>query len=360
MDRACRNQTRWALAAAVIWATPILADSFFVNTLERKDTKITNYRNGQIEFSIDGRAKDPVPGDRVTRITLDDDAVFSKAEAAFADSRWAEAADGYKQALKNPSRPWLKDWILPRMGQAANSSGKFDVAVTAFILTAQRDPQEALKLRPNIPGNVAPALLAATASEIATAAGDGKLTAAQKQALLSLLLDVRRVQGDFVAAGQVGEQLLKITPADPSDPANAKMLADIHVGMSRLSLARKEYDKAIAEIQANAKLFTEPAQQVEAFYCLAAAQDGKLASPSPDQLKDLANDYMRVVAAARPTVEKRYIPECLFRVAEIQEKLGEAKLAASLYAEVATEYKDNTLAEKARERSERLGTKTGK
>ena len=352
---------RAAAISAVIWAIGLcpmaMADSIFTGSIERKDVKILAYRNGYIEFSISGRAVDPVPAEKVSRIVVDDEPAFTAAEKAFVGGKWADAAVGYQKAIKTSTKAWLKDWSLPRMVQAGDSAGRVDIAVSGFVQLIQKDPQQ-VKARPKVPADADVAMLKSAADDLNKAAANGALSNVQKQAILSLLLDVTRAQGDLTGAGKVGEQLLKISNLDPADPANAAVLADVHLGMARLALAQKDYAKAANEIRANKTLFTEPSQQAEAFYCLALVKDAQAGEkPSAQAMKDIVIEYLRAAGVSRLTPEKRHLPECLVRVAQIQEQLGDLKSAGDLYAEVAGEYKDSPLAAKAKADSDRINAK---
>lgn len=337
-----------------------IADSIFVGTLERKDVKVQNFRNGAIEFTIAGRAVEPVAADRISRLVLDDDAPFTSAEQAFAEGKFAAAADAYQAVFKSTSRPWAKDWILPRQLEAANEAGRVDIAASAFVQLASRDLGAALRNRPAIRDGTDAKQLTATAAELTKASAASAASPAQQQAVLGLLLDVHRARGDMAGATKVAEQLLKAAPGDLSDPAVSRVQADIRLSVAKLALAQKDYAGAINQIEPNRQLFIDASQQADAFYCLAQARDAQAgAAGSPDLLKDIAIDYMRVVAISRQTPEKRYVPESLTRVAEIQEKLGELKKAAGLYGEVATDYKSSPVAANAATQQQRLKEKLG-
>ncbi len=345
-------------AAGMLLSGMAMADSVFVGTLERKDVKIRSYRNGVIEFTIAGRAVDPVPADRVTRIAVDDEPEFSKADQAFAEEDYAAAADGYSAALKTTTKPWLKDWILPRFLQAANRAGRLDLATTAFVQLAGKDLKAAMQAVPAVGENADARQLSAAAAELKRAASSGGNTSA-RQAILSLLMEVTRAQGDLAGASAVAEELLKSIPSDLSDPAVAYLVADIHLSIARLAMAQEDYAKALNQLEANRRLFTDPVQQAQALYALAVIADKQLKDRSPDALKDCALAYMKAVAVARQTPDRKNLPEALVRVAQIQEELGDLKSASLLYAEVAEEYKGTPIAATAAREQQRLREKTG-
>lgn len=352
---------RWmCLGAAVAIGGVALADVLQVGGTARTGAKIKSYRNGMFDYTLDGRAVDPMAGDRVSQIALDDDPALNAAEQAFVGEKWAAAADGYQAALKATNRVWLKDWALPRMVVAADRAGKFDVEVSGFVEMLGRDAGGAMRHRPRPREGTAAASLTAATGELSRASAMATLSVTQKQAILSLLMDVQRVQGDMTGATTLSEQLLKSAVLDKADPASAKVLADIYIGSARLALVKKDYGRAKALIEQNRALFVDGPVQVEALYCLALVHDGELgANASKETIEDVAIAYMRVVAAGRGSGDRRYVPEALLRVGELQEQLGDRARAETLYAEVAGEYKDSPVAARAAARQQQLKDKPG-
>lgn len=357
------DQSRWRLAvvvAGLAMGSLVMGDTLFVAGSQRAGAKIRAYRNGLFEYMLDGRAVDPMPGERVSQIALDDDAALTGAEQAFAEEKWAAAAEGYQTALKATNRPWLKDWALPRMLAAADRAGKFDVAVSGFVQLVTKDPVVAMKHRPRLGEGIAAGALTAAAGELTKAAGGASLSATQKLALQTLLVDVKQAQGDLDGAAKLSEGLVKGATVDKADPASARVVADAYITAARVALGQKDYARAGSLIEQQKELIGDPMQQVEAFYCLAAAKDGQLgASPAKDAVKDVAIGYMRAVAVGRGIGERRYLPLSLLRVAELQEQLGDTTAAATLYGEVAAEYKDSPAAARAAARQQQLKSKSG-
>lgn len=346
-------------ALLLVSAGGVLADSIYVGTLARNDVKVLAYRNGVIEFTIQGRSVDPVPADRVSRLELDDEPVFTKADRAFAEGDYAAAADGYAASLKSSTKPWLSAWILPRLLRSADAAGKLDLATGAFIQLAESDLKTAMELRPTIREAPDQAQLASAVSQLKRASGGNVGSPARRQAILSMLLDVTRAQGDLAGASAVADELLKAAPSDLADPAVARLVADIHLNIARLAIDQKDYAKALNQIESNRQLFADPRQQAVALYDIAMLRDLISKDESPDALKDRALDYMRAVAVARQTPDKANVPQSLFRVAQIQEKLGDRKTASALYGEVAAEYKGTPVAANAAKEQQRLKEKTG-
>lgn len=338
---------RLVLVGAVLTTAQTFADSVFIGSLERKDVKITAVRDGSIEFSLEGRSTEPVPLTRVSHIALTDDAALNRAEEAFVAGKFAAAAEGYQASFKATARPWLKTYILPRMLEAANKGEKFGVAVSAYIALVKQQPQAAQKARPTPPQN-APVELRSAVTELSAAASDTALSAGARQAIQSLLLEVYRTQNDLASAARLGEQILKSGTMDMNDPAAVRLAADVRIGLARVALADKQYDKAQAQIDGGRELFTDPKQQAMALFCLAQAADGKAgAKPDAAAAKDLAIAYMRVVAVARTAPDQPCLPESLYRVAQLHEVFGDTRTAAGLYADLAQTYADESVGKAA-------------
>ena len=346
---------RWLMALVVAGAAlPALGDSVFIGSLERKDVKITSVRDGAIEFSIDGRPVEPVSLSKITRISIADEADLAKAEAAYLAQQPGPAADAYKVAFKSTKRPWLKDYILPRMLESANKSGKFDVAVSSYIALVRKDVQAAQKARPT-PPEAGGAELTAAVTDLSTASNDATLSKGAKQALQSLLLEVYRAQNDLVSAAKLGEQILKSGTMDMNDPSAIRLAGDVRIGLARVALADKQYDKAQAQIEGGRELFVDPRQQAMALYCLAEAMDGKAGvKPDANAAKDIAIAYMRVVAMSRTAADTPYVPESLYRVAQLHETYGDMKGALAIYSDLAQSHADQPVGKTAAKSVSRL------
>ena len=326
---------RWLVALGLAGAAlPALADSVFIGSVERKDVKITSVRDGAIEFTIEGRAVEPVPLSKITRISIADEPDLGRAETAYLAQQPLQAAEAYQAAFKLTKRPWLKDYILPRMLESANKSGKFDVAVSSYIALVRKDVQGAQKARPTPPED-AVAELATAVTQLSAASNDATLSKGAKQALQSLLLEVYRAQNDLVSAAKLGEQILKSGTMDMNDPAAIRLAGDVRIGLARVALADKQYDKAQAQIEGGKELFVDPRQQAAAWYCLAQAMDGKAgAKPDASAAKDIAIAYMRVVAMSRLTSETPHVVDSLYRVAQLHEMFGDLKGAMAIYSDI--------------------------
>lgn len=338
----------WIVPAMLLASSSAFADSIVVASIERKDVKITNVRDGAIEFTVAGRTVEPVPLTRVSRVIVTDEPQLTAAELAYNEKRFDAAAEQYQQALKNAKKPWMKDYIPPRMLLAAKQGNMFGAAVTAYVALLPKDPTFAQEHRPSLAAEVTAQDLKAAATALVAASQDSSIAGASKQAVLSLLLDVYRAQNDFAGAARVGEQILKSGVLDATDPTAARMIADTRLSLARLALAQKKYDKVIAEVEAGRALFTEPYQQAIALYCLAQVKDrGLPAKPEPTVMQDLAIDYVRVASLAKKAPEQPYLAESLYRAGQLCERAGDVKGAVALLSEVAQIAGDSPLAKAA-------------
>jgi TolA-binding protein len=363
------------VAVGVLTATggTVRADAFWVQTAAgAKPQQVASVKITGIE---DGRLKDRSAsgndGDRaletVARLQLDDDAQLNSAEQAFSTGNWDAATDGYLKSLRGTSKDWLKPWIADRLNQAATKANRFDAAVVGFIDSVLRDPARASDNRPGLP-DAKSSYLNTAVTEINNALSNAQLAPAQKQVLLSFLLDIHRARNDQRATADTMNEIMKLgeasgakpgTPGAPNLGATGAQLARLKLDLASVALDGKQYQKAIDEITANKAVFVEPRDQSDALFYLAQAKHGLAsASKDADALKDAAIAYMRVVAHFKDTQGKPHVADSLVNVARIEEELNAPADAARLYNQVATQYTDSPAAATAREALSRLNGAT--
>jgi hypothetical protein len=345
------------LAALLCTSTSATADTLWVktgnNVLELPRLKVTGARDGEVTFQGATGNESSRPLASVVRIELDDDPSLSAAEEAFAAGNLEAAVDPYAKALKATRRQWLRPWIARRLMQSATKSNRFDAAAMAYVALVVAEPG-AEHPKPALPDGKSTYLTSAY-SEVQNALAEPKLSAAQKQPLLSFLLDLQRARGDEKAAADTTEQLLKLGASVSSDPSAGKALAALKLQAAQVALEAKQYRKAIDEIQANRALFTTPADQADALFCIAQAQEGLAGdSADPAALADVALAYLRVVAHFEDARGQPHVAQSLLRAAAIQEKLKESSAAMRLYEQVAAQFPDDPAAEIARKSAARL------
>jgi tetratricopeptide (TPR) repeat protein len=340
-----------------------LADSIFVGTLERPNVTIKEIRGDQLVFEINDRPAEPVPVARVTKLVVTSDPTFTAAEEAYAGGKFDVAVEGYHKSLRGAGggagagKPWIKDWSAMRLIDAANRTGRFDAATTAYITLLLKDPTAATaRLKPALPDAKSTYLDTAVA-EVNKALQTSKITDPQKQALLTFLVELHRARKDAKAAGEAVEQLMKIPGASAaSDPDTKRAVADMKLSLARVAIDAKDYAKAIATIESARALFADPQQQADALYCLADARFGAaMQSKDAQALKDAGLAYMRVVANFKDAPGRPHVADALLKTAQVHEQLGEPKTSEQLYEQVAREFNSEpAIATAARDNLSRL------
>jgi tetratricopeptide (TPR) repeat protein len=233
---------------------------------------------------------------QVIRIAIDDEPAFNAGEEAFTNGKWDAAIDAYQKTLQTTAKPWLRNWAAVRLLDSANHTMRFDAAVNGYIAVALTDPGTALANKPVMPAPQSTFLDSATA-QIAQALATRGISDETKAALLSLQLDIYRTRKDTDRALQVINQLSAIPSSGSSRPEAARVMADVKLNSAFIALEKRDYNKAIAELNSARGVFLEPAQQADALYYLAQAQHGlAVTTKTEDAIKDAANAYMRVVA----------------------------------------------------------------
>ena len=288
------------------------------------------------------------PLDLIVQIKVDDEPALTAAEAAFAAGDMKGAAAEYRKAMAS-AKPWVKRRADSRLVQAASKSGDFGDSVMVFLSNVQKTPDTAGKSKPQISGATPPQLDAAIAS-VRAALADTKVE--QKQVLLPFLIELYNAKKDTASAQQAMTELTKLNPSAANTAEVKQAKIDLALDQARQALAQKSYANAISAIESNASLFTDVSQQAEAMWILAEA---KGATASDDAaLKDAALAYMRIVANFKLLPTAPHVPDALFKTAEIEEKLKDKKSAAAIYNQIATDYKDQPIAQAARQRADAL------
>lgn len=345
-------------AATAAWAdTLVISSSGQGKGIPNNNVKILGIEGDQIKFRTANGNDTSRPLSQVTQITLDDEPAFNEAEVAYLAGDFAKAAEGYQKTVRATSKEWLKDRSAQRLVESAGKTGRFDAAVTGFVALVARSPELAVASKPIIPPGKS-TFLDSAVKEVEGALNDSKLKDDQKVILLSFELELHRARQDNKAAGETAERLLKLSAGDASNPAAAAALADLKINLAHLALDEKNYAKALAEIEQNRAIFTEPSQQVEALYCLAQAKEGQAGGKGDEKtLKDLALAYMRVVALGKEQSGAPRVAESLVRTAALLEQLKNPAQARDLYQSVATAYPNSSVAADAKAAVDRLAEK---
>jgi tetratricopeptide (TPR) repeat protein len=352
-----RAVRRWtgALAISILTlaaATPLLADTVWIKTLPGVDGRVQGIANGKLNYETSGGTPRQYPLEDVTAIKVDGESNLNAAEEAFKAKDYDKATSGYERALSS-GKPWIKEWASYRLLKSANESKRFDAAVKAFISLAERSPEAARAVTLDLPDKGSKFL------DDAIRELDKAIKASRKEetraVLARLLSDVANQKGDAAAAGQALQQMADARiRANPNSPEAQRAKVLLALNSIKQSLAAREYDKVISEIERQAPTITEPADQLEALVMLAQANEGKAgASTDTAVWKEVAIGYMRVVANAPPGSPQA--GSALLRVAAIHEtKLNEKPTALKLYQRIAADYKEQQAARDAEKEIKRL------
>jgi tetratricopeptide (TPR) repeat protein len=342
-----------AVGLSLLPISLVSADTVWVGTganpIKYSDVKISAVDGDNLIYSTaSGDAKKPLA--QVQQISVDGETDFDAAEEAFRAGKWPDAVDGYQKAIGSTSTDWVKARSSIRLVEAAAKTNRFDAAITAYVALVQANPKAAEKAKPSVPDATSPYLDPAvtTINQALNASG---LSDSQRSSLLGLLLDIDQVKKDTAGATSVLEQLSRLGTLSPEATAGLK------IQTASVALQQKNYQKALDDIQKNSSLFADPAQQVEALNILAQAQDGLNGDKDDSNaLKDLAIAYMRVVTFGKDLPGQPHVAQSLLRVAQLEEKLKEPKVALQLYQQIAAEkdFADDPAQADAKKSVERL------
>jgi TolA-binding protein len=343
-----------ALPAALAPADTVwLQSSAQGKPLKLENVKVEGVQDDKLTFTAASGTQTTKTLDKIPIIKLDDEPLFSAAEEAFSKGDWAAAGDNYRKAIAATSRDWVKDRSSMRLVDASDKSGNFADAVAGFVELMKTKPALATQHKPAIPKDH-PELLDNAIASVKQEALDQRLSSDQKSVLLNYLLELYTAKGDNAGATAVMQQLGKVMPSDASSPEARRIQADGKLTQARQQISQKQYDQAQQSLLASGNLFTDPIQEADALYLIAQAKSGAARPDDPDQLKDAALAYMRVVANFKGMEGQPHVADSLFSTAQIEEKLKNPKEAIALYNQVATEFKNSPLAGAAQQNAARL------
>jgi TolA-binding protein len=324
-----------------------------------KNITVRSVKDGEVYYTTAGGARETHrPVGEVIRLDLTGEAQFNAAEKAFAEARglkdeaaakqkFADAVGGYTSTLGSTNKPWLRDFIAARMQVAGPRSGRFDAALAGWKAIAEKDPAAAMKSKPSTDGiDPKSQYLANAAKDLQSSAAAAQGKPEVRRAYLDLLMDVQTAMGDTEGAIKTAEAKVQLsgTPAE---------MAELLLRQAENDVANKRFDAA-AERLGRADLAALPdATRGDATFLMAECRAAKLQpTAAPDQWKDVAIDYMRVVAGY-PTSGSA--AAALLKVAEIHETLKDPETALKVYQQVAKEHANTPAAQAAKQSIERLG-----
>jgi tetratricopeptide (TPR) repeat protein len=331
---------RIVAVSLLVGTSTALADTVFTSVGPLNNVQIVGIEGSSLRYITPTGAETTRDLSAIQRLQIDTEPAFNQAEEAYAAGQWDKATGGYEKTIRATNKPWLKQWSGLRLLEAAEKSGNFAAATTAWIEVVQSNPAAAQGRQPKLPEG--------TSTFLDTAAADiekalqGRLDDKQKAELLKFVLNIYQRKNDTAKAISAAERLSKLPGVD-ADPA---LLGDLKLSLARIAFDQKNYPKARQEIDSVRANLTTPEQQSQALYLLAEV-DRATAGEDKNKLQDAALAYMRVVAHF-PRGE--HAPDALLKTGGILEKLGQTKEAMALYQQAATDYPTS----KAKENVERL------
>ena len=340
-----------AAGADTLWVSTAKGDAAAAtNAMEYAKVKITRIDDKVVTFSTTAGRESERPAEQVVRIAIDDESTLTTGEEAFVGGKWDVAVESYLKTIKSTQREWLKGYVAKRLLVAAEKINRFDAAAAAYVAAILGGGKPPAK--PAMP-DAKSTYLATAVKEVEGALQNPKLSADQRQALLSFLLDLHRTRNDQKGMADVMQQLQKAGALAANDPAAAGALARMKLDVAAVALDAKQYKKVVEEINASRAIFVNPADQAQALFLLAQAQEG-LAGEDANALNDAALAYMRVVAHCKDAPGKPHVVESLMKTASILERTKNAKAALELYQQVVAQFADDPAAAAARENAQRL------
>ena len=355
------NRILFALVCAVA-ASTALADDVYVRSgkeaaeLGFKNVTIRSVKDGELYFTINTRESHRPLGE-ISRIELTGETQLNAAEKAFSEAtaakdpavakaKFSDAVTGYNATLGSTNKPWLKDYVSQRMQIAAPRSGRFDAALSAWKPMVEKDPVAALKAKPSVEGIDPKSQYLANAAKDLLASANAAAKPEIRKAYLDLLGDVQTAMGDTEGAMKTAEMRVSLggTPEE---------INDLALKQAQNDFAGKRYDQAAARLDKLNMSLLPDATRAEATYMLAECHAAKLQpTSSPDQWKDLAIDYMKVVAGFPQSPEAG---QALLKVAQIHETLKDPETALKIYQQVVREHANTPAGTTAQERVQQLG-----
>ncbi len=313
-----------------------------------RDVHITGINAGKLFFELRGSSTSREL-EKITRIAVDNEPAMTAAEDAFALEKWDDAIANYQKVVRSNSpistKAWLSDWASRRLLVAADKTGRFDAAVTAYITRLQFDAPGSVA-RPKLPDTQSTYLDIAANDINSALSTNTKLTDEQRVAMLTFLVDLQRARHDGKAADSAAEKLDDVLAKDPNNPAALRSIGRRHVQTAQLAADRKDWRGAIAEIDANRAFFNDPLQQAEALYLLAESRYQLAlaagAGPATKQgFNEAALSFVRVIANFRDNPDKPHVAQSMLRIGQIEESLSDLKAASTIYNQLIAQFPDD-------------------
>jgi tetratricopeptide (TPR) repeat protein len=353
-----------AVIAACVAAPVALADTVVVKSggakegLTYKNATVTNVKDGEIYFTASSGTQTHKRVADIISLEITNETSFNTAERAFKDAvdaeakgeatakaKYGEAAAGYQAAVKS-SKAWLRDFASSRLQIAAPKSGRFDLAVDAWIAMVLRDPAGAQKATPELDAVDAKSQYLTEGLKKLTTAKNGTSKVDEKRAYLTMIAAIQRHQGDNDGELRTVGELVQIS-GSPQEKSEYEAL------IARNEFGKKNYDAALAAIAKIDPALLSDNTRADLLFIGSEIKASKLGSAgNAEAWKDLGLEYMRVVAL-HPTNQNA--GNALLKVAEIFEThLKEPETALKVYRQVAREHPSTPAATAAQKAIDRL------
>jgi tetratricopeptide (TPR) repeat protein len=348
--------------ALALGAARAAADDIYVRgekataDLPFKNVTIRTVKDGELHYSINGRDTHR-PITDISHIDLTGETVINAAETAYAAARglkdeaaakakYGEALSGYLQTQASTSRPWLKDFVQARIALVAPRAGRLDLTLDAWKLLVEKDPVAGAKAKPSVVDIDPKSQYLINAAKTLDVWAKGANRPETKRVYLDMLHDVYSQLGDTENANRIlAERVL--AGGTPEE------VADVYRQLANSALAAGKLDVAMQQVgKINQNLLSD-AGRADVAFVIAEFKSTKTPPTSPpDTLKELAVEYMKVVAGA-PT--SAHAGAALVKVAEIHESLKEPETALKIYQQVVREQGNSPAGQAAQKAVDRLG-----
>ena len=352
-----------AFAAIFLLGGPARADEITVYSVDNRTpgTKFDNVavlaiRGENVVFRTSGGEERERPLKSVFKLAINSDLALTAAENAYIDKQWDKAIDGYQKVVRGGGDAWKTVYAVPRLLEAAEKTKRFDAALAGYIGLARVDAVAASAIRPALPAKGSK-FLDDAAKDLDIAARQA-VKAPEKQALLSLLLDVQLARADQTGAEATVDQLLTLAGPNTDDPQLAGMVAGIRLGQARVAFEAKRWLEVTKAIDAAAPRLIDPKLQAEALYLRASAMLGVAKADDKPARMDAAIAFMRVVAHFADTEGKPFVGQSLLGAADALESVGDINAARTLCEQTIAELPDTPHATEAARRVARFPKKS--
>ncbi len=343
------------LSAAVVLCTAIFvrADQLMIPGAQPQNVTIVDFSADKIAYQTRAGDRNERELSRIERVHVDGETALNEAETLFSQDQREKSIDGYIKAIRSTVKPWVKQYAARRLVIALGNGGRFDARMIAYLVAIASNPDAA--------GGFKPELTSATAVQLESAVGDVEntlkqpnLSPAAQLGLYNFLIDLHRQRKDEPAVIQTLERLDRLSNSLGNNPEIKQQLAGAKVNQAKTAFDQKKYSDVIKIINDNRQNITEPRLQADAMFLLARARQANTLANDTAALKDIAVQYMRVVAHFSDMEGKPNVLPSMLAAAAILEKIGEKADSVTLLEQITKEFPDDPAAQQARQDLDRL------